>query len=191
MSKIGKAFVQCLRVFTSQQVGVMYNPLHRSEKVIEMCLYIAKHIVKKTTQTKDTEHMIDFHVGLMVASVQHMNISALETDLRTLQVLAEQPQLNQRELASQLGVSLGKVNYCLRALLAKGFLKAQNFKSSKNKLAYAYVLTPAGITARAELTAEFLEVKLREYERLSQEITALKAQAALESANASAVRKKA
>ncbi len=111
-----------------------------------------------------------------------MNTSPLETDLRALQALAEQPQLNQRALASELGVSLGKINYCLKALLAKGFLKAQNFKNSKNKLAYAYVLTPAGIAARAELTAEFLQVKLREYERLSVEIAALKEQAKLDGA---------
>jgi MarR family transcriptional regulator, temperature-dependent positive regulator of motility len=118
----------------------------------------------------------------MVASVQHMNTSVQETDLRALQVLAERPKLNQRELASELGVSLGKVNYCLKMLLAKGFLKAQNFKNSKNKLAYAYVLTPAGLAARAELTAEFLQVKLREYEELGEQIAALKAQAALDTA---------
>ena len=100
--------------------------------------------------------------------------SSLETDLRAMQLLADQPTLNQRELAAQLGVSLGKVNYCLRALLAKGFLKAQNFKNSKNKLAYAYVLTPAGITARAELTAEFLQVKVAEYERLHDQINELR-----------------
>jgi EPS-associated MarR family transcriptional regulator len=111
-----------------------------------------------------------------------MNTSASETDLRALQLLAQQPKLNQRELASELGVSLGKVNYCLKMLLAKGFLKAHNFKNSKNKLAYAYVLTPVGIAARAELTAEFLQVKIREYERLSAEIAALKAQAALDAA---------
>jgi EPS-associated MarR family transcriptional regulator len=110
----------------------------------------------------------------MVASVQRMNASTLETDLRALQLLAHQPTLNQRELAQALGVSLGKVNYCLRALLAKGFLKAQNFKNSKNKLAYAYVLTPAGITARAELTAEFLQVKVMEYERLQLQIEDLR-----------------
>lgn len=110
----------------------------------------------------------------MVASVQPMNASTLETDLRALQLLAHQPTLNQRELAQELGVSLGKVNYCLKALLAKGFLKAQNFKNSKNKLAYAYVLTPAGITARAELTAEFLQVKVMEYERLQLQIKDLR-----------------
>jgi EPS-associated MarR family transcriptional regulator len=118
----------------------------------------------------------------MVTSVQYMNTSATETDLRALQLLAQQPKLNQRELASELGVSLGKVNYCLKMLLVKGFLKAQNFKNSKNKLAYAYVLTPAGLAARAELTAEFLQVKLSEYERLGAEIAALKAQASLDAA---------
>ena len=112
-----------------------------------------------------------------------MNTSATETDLRALQLLAHQPRLNQRELASELGVSLGKVNYCLKMLLAKGFLKVQNFKNSKNKLAYAYVLTPAGISARADLTAEFLQVKLQEYETLGAEIAALKAQAAITSAS--------
>jgi MarR family transcriptional regulator, temperature-dependent positive regulator of motility len=116
----------------------------------------------------------------MVPFVQTMNTSTLEIDLRALQLLAKQPQVNQRELASQLGVSLGKVNYCLKMLLSKGLLKAQNFKNSKSKLAYAYVLTPAGISARAELTTKFLEVKMREYERLQIEIAMLKAQAELD-----------
>ncbi len=116
-----------------------------------------------------------------------MNTSALETDLRALQLLAQQPKLNQRELASELGVSLGKVNYCLKALLAKGFLKAQNFKNSKNKLAYAYVLTPAGIAARAELTAEFLQVKLVEYQRLTEQIAMLREQAIVESGHAHSI----
>jgi EPS-associated MarR family transcriptional regulator len=111
----------------------------------------------------------------MVPFVHVMNTSDLKHDIRTLEVLQQQPALSQRELAVLLGVSLGKANYCLRKLLAKGLLKAQNFKNSKNKLAYAYVLTPAGVAARAELTAEFLRVKVMEYERLSVEIAQLKA----------------
>ncbi len=111
----------------------------------------------------------------MVPFVHAMNTSDLKHDIRTLEVLQQQPTLSQRELAVLLGVSLGKANYCLRKLLAKGLLKAQNFKNSKNKLAYAYVLTPAGVAARAELTAEFLRVKVMEYERLSVEIAQLKA----------------
>jgi MarR family transcriptional regulator, temperature-dependent positive regulator of motility len=110
----------------------------------------------------------------MLASVQRMNASTIETDLRALQALAQRPQLNQRELASELGVSLGKVNYCLKALLGKGLLKAHNFKNNKNKLAYAYVLTPSGIAARAELTAEFLQIKINEYERLEKQIAELR-----------------
>jgi EPS-associated MarR family transcriptional regulator len=116
-----------------------------------------------------------------------MNTSSLEIDVRTLELLQDQPEISQRELAQELGISLGKVNYCLRALLAKGLLKAQNFKNSKNKLAYAYVLTPAGITARAELTAEFLQVKVQEYERLHLEIARLKV--LTENMNAPAARK--
>lgn len=111
----------------------------------------------------------------MVPFVHAMNTTDLQHDIRALEVLQQHPTLSQRELALVLGVSLGKANYCLRALLAKGLLKAQNFKNSKNKLAYAYTLTPAGVAARAELTAEFLRVKVMEYERLSIEIAQLKA----------------
>ena len=110
----------------------------------------------------------------MLTSVQFMNTEKLlttssEIDLRALQHLERSPEVNQRELAQVLGVSLGKANYCIKALLAKGLIKANNFKNSNNKWAYAYVLTPAGIAARAELTVEFLQVKLHEYEKLSHE----------------------
>lgn len=111
----------------------------------------------------------------MVSFVHIMNTANLQYDLRTLEVLQQHPTLSQRELAQVLGVSLGKANYCLRALLSKGLLKAQNFKNSKNKLAYVYTITPAGVAARAELTTEFLRVKIMEYERLSIEIAQLKA----------------
>ena len=102
---------------------------------------------------------------------------SLGLSVRTLELLQQRPDLNQRELAAQLGISLGKANYCLRALLAKGLVKAQNFKNSQNKLAYAYVLTPLGLTARAELTLEFLAIKRREYEALRHEIEILQERA--------------
>lgn len=105
-----------------------------------------------------------------------MNASAFqvpEIDFKALQVLGSSPQINQRELAVVLGVSLGKANYCVRALLAKGQIKMQNFKNSKNKLAYAYTLTPTGMAALAVLTTEFLQVKTVEYERLRAEIEVL------------------
>ncbi len=110
----------------------------------------------------------------MVTLVHDMNTSTLEIDYKALRMLEVSPQINQRELAVALGVSLGKANYCIRALLAKGQIKMQNFKNSKNKLAYAYVLTPEGIAARADLTAQFLQVKVAEYERLRTEIEMLK-----------------
>jgi EPS-associated MarR family transcriptional regulator len=101
----------------------------------------------------------------------------LALSVRTLDLLDQSPDLNQRQLAAELGISLGKANYCLRALLAKGQVKAQNFKNSQNKLAYAYVLTPSGIAARADLTLEFLQIKRREYERLKLEIDRLQERA--------------
>ncbi len=84
--------------------------------------------------------------------------------------------MNQRDLASGLGVSLGKTNYCIKALLGKGFIKMQSFNKSQKKLAYAYLLTPAGIAEKAGLTVRFLERKITEYESLIQEIEALKSE---------------
>jgi EPS-associated MarR family transcriptional regulator len=88
-------------------------------------------------------------------------------------MLQTQPQLSQREIADTLGVSLGKTNYCMQALLAKGWIKMQNFMGSKNKLAYSYLLTPQGISEKAMLTTQFLQRKVDEYERLKIEIAML------------------
>jgi MarR family transcriptional regulator, temperature-dependent positive regulator of motility len=101
------------------------------------------------------------------------------TSLGMLRLIAAQPQLSQREVASRLGVSLGKVNYCLRALMAKGLVKAENYRRSSNKLAYLYLLTPAGVAAKAELTRLFLARKIREYESLRVEIARLRSEANL------------
>jgi EPS-associated MarR family transcriptional regulator len=93
---------------------------------------------------------------------------------RVLRLLEANPAMNQRELADALGVSLGKTNYCLKALLDKGMLKMHNFQSSKRKLAYAYLLTPQGIAEKAALTGRFLQRKMDEYAMLKAEITSLK-----------------
>ncbi len=90
-----------------------------------------------------------------------------------LKTLEENPGLSQRDLAKRLGVSLGKINFCLNALVEKGSLKINNFRNSHNKLAYAYVLTPQGIESRARMTIEFLKYKVQEYERLRKEIEEL------------------
>ena len=96
-----------------------------------------------------------------------------ETHLKVLRLLQNNPQLNQREMADALGVSLGKTNYCLKALMDKGYVKMQNFISSHNKLAYSYLLTPSGISEKAHLTTQFLKRKVAEYESLKHEIAAL------------------
>jgi EPS-associated MarR family transcriptional regulator len=97
-----------------------------------------------------------------------------ESHLKVLRLLEADPGLSQRDLSQALGISLGKTNYCVRALLDKGLIKMRNFRNNENKLGYAYLLTPAGITAKAELTRNFLKIKLREYEMLRQEIEELK-----------------
>lgn len=96
-----------------------------------------------------------------------------DTYLKVLRLLEANPQMSQRELAAALGVSLGKTNFCLKALLDKGLLKMQNFQNSKRKLAYAYLLTPAGIAEKTSLTGRFLKCKMNEYELLKAEIASL------------------
>lgn len=96
-----------------------------------------------------------------------------DTHLKVLRLLESNPQMNQRDLAAALGVSLGKTNFCLKALLDKGLLKVQNFHNSKRKLAYAYLLTPAGIAEKTSLTGRFLKRKIEEYALLKAEIESL------------------
>jgi EPS-associated MarR family transcriptional regulator len=93
--------------------------------------------------------------------------------LRVLKLLDASPELTQRQLARELGVSLGKANYCLRALLGKGFVKVQNFRNSSNKRGYAYLLTAEGVAAKASLTREFLAMKRMEYDALRIEVERL------------------
>ena len=86
------------------------------------------------------------------------------------------PQVSQRALAKDLGVGLGTINFCFQALVEKGLVKMQNFSQTKNKLRYAYLLTPAGVAEKSKLTAEFLKRKVAEYETLQAEIEKLKAE---------------
>ena len=89
---------------------------------------------------------------------------------KILKKLENNPKVNQRQLAKEMDVSLGKINYCLKALIDKGWIKVQRFRQSSNKGAYLYQLTPEGITAKARLTRSFLQQKIEEYDRLKQEI---------------------
>ena len=97
-----------------------------------------------------------------------------ELRLRVLRALEANPELSQRQLAAELGVSLGGVNYALKALVERGFVKADNFRKSGSKVAYLYILTPKGIAEKTSLATAFLGRKLEEYEVLRQEIEALK-----------------
>ncbi len=100
-----------------------------------------------------------------------------DTHLQVLRLLQANPRMTQRELAAALGVSLGKTNFCLKALLDKGLLKMQNFHNSQRKLAYAYLLTPAGMAEKTAITGRFLTRKMQEYELLKAEIESLRREA--------------
>ena len=101
-----------------------------------------------------------------------------DTHFRIMRILQENPDLTQRELADQLGMSVGGLNYCLNALIDKGLVKMQNFSSSKNKFKYVYLLTPMGIAEKVALTTRFLSRKMEEYESLKLEIKALQKETA-------------
>lgn len=100
-----------------------------------------------------------------------------EMRYKLLKLLDANPRLSQRDVARELDISLGKVNYCLNALVRKGWIKASRFTNSRNKAAYMYLLTPRGMDAKIRLTFEFLRIKLREYETLRDEIEQIRREA--------------
>ncbi len=99
---------------------------------------------------------------------------ANESHYRVLRLIQENPEMTQRELAKKMGISLGKTNYILQALIEKGWVKARNFKNNKHKAAYSYLLTPGGIENKAKMAYHFLQRKMKEYEFLKSEIESLK-----------------
>ncbi len=104
--------------------------------------------------------------------------SPLEDALRyqILRLLEGNPEISQREIARELGLSLGKTNYCIRAVIEKGWVKAKNFRNSSNKSAYLYQLTPSGIVAKGKITRRFLDRKVEQHKRLQEEIAQLRAE---------------
>ena len=110
-----------------------------------------------------------------------------ELRLKVLRALDANPELSQRQLAAELGVSLGGANYALKALMERGFVKANNFRKSGSKAAYLYVLTPKGVVEKTSLATAFLGRKLAEYEVLKQEIEALKSEVVSGDSDASGV----
>ena len=97
-----------------------------------------------------------------------------QSKYQLLKSLEQDANLTQRQLSEELGISLGKVNYCLKSLIQKGFVKINNFKNSNHKLQYSYLLTPTGIEEKTKLTIEFLKVKTAEYEALKEEVERIK-----------------
>jgi len=96
-----------------------------------------------------------------------------QSKYQLLKSLEQDANLTQRQLSKELGISLGKVNYCLQSLIQKGFVKINNFKNSKHKIQYSYLLTPTGIDEKTKLTIEFLKTKTIEYEALKKEVEKL------------------
>ena len=115
----------------------------------------------------------------MVCSMTEQEVPAQveEVHHRLLRLIEQRPELTQREAADALGVSVGKVNYCLKALVDRGYVKLGNFRRNPNKVrTYGYLLTPAGIEAKTRMTVGFLKRKLREYEQLEREIALLRSE---------------
>lgn len=104
-------------------------------------------------------------------------LSLDERHYQLMRLLEANPEMSQRDLARELGVSLGKVNYCLKALIERGWVKASNFTNSQNKAAYMYLLTPRGIEQKASLTLRFLRLKMQDYEALRAEIRQMQREA--------------
>ena len=104
--------------------------------------------------------------------------TSLQEDIQfqVLRRLHETPDVSQRTLAKELGISLGSINFCFQALMEKGWVKMKNFRQSNHKMGYIYLLTPSGITEKSVLTAHFLKRKIGEYEMLKAEIEQLKAE---------------
>jgi len=93
-----------------------------------------------------------------------------QDNLNVLRKIQKRPDSTQREFAKELGFSLGKFNYCIKALKQKGFIKIKNFKQNPNKINYLYILTPKGITEKTELTVNFMKRKIQEYDELKKEL---------------------
>ncbi len=121
-------------------------------------------------------------MGFKEMTIRHINIQE-DNYFRIMRILQENPDLTQRELADLLGMSVGGLNYCLNALIDRGFVKMGNFHKSKNKFKYIYMLTPQGIAEKMALTSRFLRRKMEEYEALKVEIDSLRSESEVHFSN--------
>jgi len=124
--------------------------------------------------------MNNYSIFMFTVQLLNSNIYSMKRDkdplfkdeeyLNIIRKISKDSNISQREISTELGISLGKVNYCLRALKEKGFIKIKNFKKSENKMKYFYILTPKGISEKTKITIRFMKQKMREYDELKKEI---------------------
>ena len=150
-------------MFKFLQNFTLLLPAARSSEWHSTAVACLKHIQTHSVQRK----LVNFMTSRQ-AKLQE------DTYFRVMRILQENPDLTQRELAEKLGISVGGLNYCLKALMEKGLVKMKNFSNSKNKFGYVYLLTPSGMAEKAAITHRFLQRKMDEYEALKAEIEALK-----------------
>lgn len=145
---------------------------------------LAEHLQRHEFQRDDlptclqtTNHLAARHCTPNSPHLQsvrtHRNQLQEDMHFRLMRLIEQKPQISQREIADHLGVSLGGINFCIKALIEKGYVKVSNFTENPHKLGYAYLLTPSGIGAKAAITGQFLKRKLAEYESLKAEIESL------------------
>ena len=152
-----------------QSTNSIHSALQDSAKVQiereDMEIQISEEI-KSIDRKWDEEILLEFDL----TEAEKDQIDQFAEDFEVLRKVQKIPDASQRELAEELGFSLGKLNYCLNALKEKGLIKIDNFKKNPNKLGYIYVLTPKGISTKTKLTLSFMKRKIQEYDELKKEI---------------------
>ena len=130
-------------------------------KVIYITIYLSLAVNKSLTVQSLNNRIIIMSSNKSFDNQDHLNV---------LRMIKKKPKASQREMATQLGFSLGKLNYCVRALKNKGLIKIKNFKKNPKKINYIYILTAKGISEKTKLTIDFMKRKMREYDELKKEI---------------------
>ena len=152
--------------------------VHNAKKLIMLVIYfnglLPLLIMKRHGGSVATRiNLSNLHIPIHTQMTSRNARAQEDTDFRVMHLLQDNPDITQRELAERLGVSVGRLNYCLKALMTRGWVKMQNFTNSKNKFGYMYLLTPDGVAQKAALTSKFLRRKLIEYDALKDEIESL------------------
>jgi EPS-associated MarR family transcriptional regulator len=141
-------------------------PLRRLPTATRLGGSLSKHVILHSLIIKMSEESVS----------SYQAAGEEDRQFKVIRLLADYPDMSQRDLATHVGISLGSLNYCLKALMNKGFVKLENFQNSKHKFKYGYILTPSGIAHKVAITGRFLKRKMREYEALKVEIEGLESE---------------